>query len=120
MNTLIEAYLIAFFIFIHFSLILCEQPTCFFDAKQFTNFIPMGVYKFIVSIFNLVPVKLEAIQLVAQFCLFGDLILLILLLLKIVGSILRNLLVILGITAFIMVIVYTLSNFDQSLTGNFI
>jgi len=68
----------------------------------------------------MVPVKLEAIQLVAQFCLFGDLILLILLVLKIVGSILRNLLVILSITALIMVIVYTASNYDQNFTGNMI
>ena len=53
------------------------------------------------------------IQLVAQFCLFGDLVLVVLIVLRIVGNILRNLLVILGVTSIIMVVVYTLANYDQ-------
>jgi len=58
------------------------------------------------------------IQLVAQFCLFGDLVLAILIVLKIVGNILRNLLFIIGVTSIIMVIMYTVSNYDQAFVGN--
>lgn len=72
----------------------------------------------IVKIFSVIPVRLEVIQLVAQFCLFGDLVLVILLVLKIIGNILRNLLVILGITTLIMVIMYTISHYDAGVASN--
>lgn len=119
MNTILEAYLIALFVFIHFSLLLCEQPTCFFNANQFVV-LPAGVYKTVSTLFNMIPIELEVIQLVAQFCLFGDLILVILLVLKIIGNILRNLLVILGITSLIMLAMYAISNYDAGMTQTII
>lgn len=119
MNIFIEAYLIALFIFIHFSLLLCHQPTCFFDSRQFIV-LPPGLEKIVVTLFSLIPVKLELIQLVAQFCLFGDAVLLFLLVVKIVGNIIKNLLVILGITCLIMLALYGISNYDGALVGRIV
>jgi hypothetical protein len=77
--------------------------------------LPAGVFKTVSTLFGMIPIKLEYIQLAAQFCLFGDLILVCLLVLKIIGNILRNLLVILGITSLIMLAMYAISNYDAGM-----
>ena len=84
------------------------------------TFLPLGLHNVIKNIFDVIPIRLEVIQLVAQFCLFGDLVLVVLIVLRIVGNILKNLLVILGVTSVIMVVVYTLANFDQQLVANIV
>ena len=57
------------------------------------------------------------IQLIAQFCLFGDVILLGMLILKVIGNILKNLLMIIGMTFLIMLVVYFISNYEKGLAG---
>jgi len=49
---------------------------------------------------------------VAQFCLFGDVVLLLRLVIKIIGNIIKNMLIILGITCLIMLVLYGVSNYD--------
>ena len=114
MNIFIESYLIALFIFLHFSLFLCKQPQCFFDSKQVVT-LPPTSENILVNLFKLIPLKLEYIQLVAQFCLFGDLIFFGLIALKIVGNIIKNLLVIIGITCLIMLVLYGVSNYNNAM-----
>jgi len=63
-----------------------------------------------------VPVKIEMIQLVAQLFLLGDVILIAMVFLKVVGNILKNLLIIVGLTFLIMLVVYMVSNYDKTAT----
>ena len=81
---------------------------------------PPAFEKIVQTLFNLIPIKLELIQLAAQFCLFGDTVLLFLLVVKIVGNIVKNLLIILGITCLIMLALYAISNYDTALVNRII
>ena len=119
MNAILEAYLIALFVFIHFSLLICEKPTCFFDSKNAIA-LPNQLQKFVVNVFKLIPIQLEFIQIVAQFCLFGDLILIIMMVMKILGNIIKNLLIIIGIACVIMLVMYGISNYDSSMIGKIV
>jgi hypothetical protein len=114
MNIFIESYLIALFIFLHFSLLLCKQPQCFFDSKQLIN-LPSTSENIIINLFKFIPIKLEHIQLVAQFCLFGDIVFFGLIVLKILGNIIKNLLIIIGITCLIMLVLYGVSNYNNAM-----
>jgi hypothetical protein len=114
MNIFIDSYLIALFIFLHFSLFLCKQPQCFFDSKQVVT-LPPTWENILVNLFKLIPLKIEYIQLAAQFCLFGDIIFFGLIALKIIGNIIKNLLLIIGITCLIMFVLYGVSNYNNAM-----
>ena len=52
---------------------------------------------------------------VGQLCLIGDCVLVALLILKIVGNILKNLLVIAGLTFLIMMVIYGISSYEKGM-----
>ena len=52
---------------------------------------------------------------VGQLCLIGDCVLVALLILKIVGNILKNLLVIAGLTFLIMMVIYGTSSYEKGM-----
>lgn len=52
---------------------------------------------------------------IGQLCLIGDCVLVALLILKIVGNILKNLLVIAGLTFLIMMVIYGISSYEKGM-----
>lgn len=81
----IEAYLIALVILIHMSLLLCEKDNCITDPSIYFT-LPAGFRKILINMFNLIPIRLEIIQLISHFFLIGDVVLIAILIFNLIKS----------------------------------
>jgi len=86
---IIEVYIVAILLIVHTSLLFCKLDHCAFDSSAVLTMVSPNITNFISKILSIVPISLEGLQLIAHFLLLGDVILIVWLFLKTVGSVFK-------------------------------
>lgn len=107
--TIIEMYLVALLLVVHFSLLFCKTDNCAFDASPALKMLPMSAVNLITKMLATIPVQLPSLQILAHFLLIGDAIYIVVLFLKFVGAIIRRIIGILMMALVISFIVFILT-----------
>ncbi len=114
----LELYLFACLVVVHLSLLFCKPDHCAFDATPALQAIPPNVSSMITKILAAVPISLQNLQLLAHFLLIGDVLLLLGVTCRLLGSVLRYVLSTLILTLTISFVIYVLANSQDSSAFN--
>jgi|688.fasta_scaffold380829_1 hypothetical protein len=109
----IQVYILAILAVIHLSLLFCKSDHCAFDAGNILKSIPSKIVVIIQKMLNIIPVSLPNLQIIAHFLLIGDMIMLIGIVFKMLGSVIKYIISSILFSAIIYLIMYMVMHADD-------